>query len=277
MKSTDEAKTYLESLAKKAGLADDVIKALVSNADVVNDAKDHLARQDELSSGLDRARNEGERIAREANARVQQVNEWYEKTGNPTYQEALKEKARLQKYRETFGELEVSSPADGTQPRAANGRFATKEDLDAMGLSAVQVSRELSFIASDYNSRFGPKFGYLTPEEWDNFEKLAVSKGVRPVQAYRDWIKPKEDQIAKEAAEAKDKEVEAKIKAAYDEGARSVRTSRQWDGETTRTTDHFGRDLEALKQTPEAADKAGEEAFLKGWNDWQEAHAGDLR
>lgn len=275
MKTTDEAKAYLENLAKQAGLSEDAVKALTGKSEILTDVVQHLARQDELASGLDRARNESERIAREANMTVQQYKDWYEKTGNPAYQDALRQKQALEKYRSTFGEIEVDSNGATRDPKT--GKFVTREDLDAVGLSAVQVARELSLIASDYNSRFGPKFGYLTPEEWDNFEKVAVSKGVRPLQAYRDWIKPKEDQIAQEAATARDKEVEAKIKAAYDEGARSVRTSRQWDGETTRTTDHFGRDLEALKKDSDSQARDGDAAFLEAWNKWDEVHAGDLR
>jgi hypothetical protein len=277
VKTTDEVKAYLQDLGKQAGIDEESLNKLLRHDGVLKSVQESMTRHDELASGLDRARNESDRIAREANAAVQQYKDWYEKTGNPAYQDALKQKQALEKYRSTFGELEIESPTNGTVTRDVNGRFASRADLDAMGLSAVTVAKDLAYITADYNFRFGNKFGHLTPEQVDEFEKFAASKGVAPRQAYKLWIEPKEQQIAKEAAEAKDKEVEAKIKAAYEEGARSVRTSKQWDGETTRTTDHFNRDLEALKQTPEAAEKAGDEAFLKGWNEWQEAHAGDLR
>lgn len=271
MRTKDEAKAYLEGLAKKAGLDENGIKALLANDEVLEDARNSLTRHDEMASGIDRARNESK-------AKLDEMTKWYNEIAQPSVAEANKLRAAYNKYKDQYGDLDDGG---GTPPRNSNGQFVSRADLDAMGTSGVQVAKQLAFITSDYNSRYGSKYGYMTPEQLDEFEKFAVSRGKPPLESYKEWVAPKEKE-AREAAEAqRTADTDARIKAAREEGYREGQTRREWGNNSTKTnTDSFGRDLKTLKlakDDPDAADKVGEQEFMKAWEEYDQAHSADVR
>lgn len=264
MRTKDEAKSLIESWGKKAGLDDAGIKALVANDDILEEAKTHLARHDEMSSGIDRAKNE-------AKSKLDELTKWYNEVAQPSVAEASKLKAAHQKYRDQFGDLdEIASPA--------NPKFASKADLDTMVGNGYEVNKQYSWMTADYNSKFGPKYGSMEYEQLAEIEKLAVSRGIPPIQAYREWVAPKNKEISEAKQAADNAAVEARIKAAKEEGYKEGQSrGRQYQGESTRTnSDVFNRDLDAVKlakTNPDDADAAGDRAFIDAWNKWDETHA----
>src|SRR5689334_14460009 len=206
MRTKDEAKSYLESLGKKAGLDENGIKALLANEEVLEDARNHLTRHDEMASGIDRARNE-------AAAKIKEQEDWYNSIGKPAWEEAMRIKTANERYRQQFGDLEdVASPQGVT--RSGNGQFASRQDLEAFANTGAQVAKQLAFITSDYNSRFGTKYGPMTYEQLEEWEKFAVSRGKPPIDSYREWVRPKEEELRKADEERRNTEFEAKLKAA---------------------------------------------------------------
>lgn len=264
MRTKDDAKALVEKWAKAAGLDEDGVRKMISNESILEEARNNLAMHDELASGIDKARNESK-------AKLDELQRWYDTVAQPSVAEAERLRAAYRKYEDTYGPIDDGNGNGNGQPRNSNGQYVSRKDLDAVGLSAVQVGKQMAFITADYNSRFGQKFGPLTYEQVEEFEKFAVSRGSAPIQAYREWIAPKEKQLADEAKAAETSSWEAKLKAAREEGVREGQTRKQWGSEAARTTDGFGRDLKALKMDPADADKAGDEAFLEvmaaNWDD----------
>lgn len=267
MRTKDEAKALVKSWGEKAKLDEAGMKALLENDEILEDARNHLARHDEMSSGIDRAQNE-------AKTKLDEYTKWYNDVAQPAVAESNKIKAQHARYKDQFGDLDdVAGPTGNGNPK-----FASKQDVDQMAQSGVMVAKQLAFITSDYNSRYGAKYGFMTPEQLDEFEKFAVSRGRPPLDAYREWVAPKEREISEAKQAAEKTETEARIKAAREEGFKDGQTrGRQYQGESTRqNSDVFGRDPEAVKlakTNPDDADAAGDKAFLDAWNTWDEKHA----
>lgn len=273
MRTNDESKALLESWARRAGLDEAQIRTLVGNPENLEEIRTSLARHDEMSSAMDTARN-AETAAKQ---RMTELQGWYDQTANPAYQEALRVKQVNERYRQQFGDLEdVATPANGVPPRNANGQFVSRNDLNTMAQTGVHVAKNLAYITSDYNYRFGSKYGPLTPAQLDEYETFAVSRGLPPLDAYQQWIAPKVAKLAEEEAERQKADIDARIKAARDEGFRDGQTRRQWGGETAKTTDAFGRSLDAMKrdkESPEESENAGRNSFLEEWEKWNQPEA----
>lgn len=272
MRTIDEAKSLIESWGKKAGLNEDGLKALLGNEEILKEAQNHLTNHSEMASGIDRARNE-------AQAKLKEYTDWYNNIAEPSVKQANQLKAAYERYRQQFGDLE-GEPGNGGQPRNQNGQFVSRQELDAYATTGAQVAKQLAFITSDYNSRFGPKHGPMTYEQLEEWENFAVSRGKPPIESYREWIAPKEKELREAEAAKAQADTEARIKAAREEGFREGQTRRQWGSEAAKKTDNFGRDLKALetaKADPEAQDRAADAEFMKGWEEWDQAHAADVR
>ncbi len=273
MRTKDEAKAYLEGLGKKAGLDENGLRALLANDEVLEDARNHLTRHDEMASGIDRARNE-------AKAELDRLNKWYSDVAEPTVAQATKLRAAHDRYKEQYGDLDGGG-APGGGGRAPNGQFVSKQDLDNTASAGIQVAKQIAWITSDYNARFGSKYGPISYEQVEEWEKFAVSRGRPPVESYREWVAPKEKELRDEAEAKRNQDFQSQLKAAREEGIREGQTKRQWDSASTRkNTDQFGRDPEAVKlgkTDAAAADEAGDKAFIDAWDQWETAHAGDVR
>lgn len=264
MKSLEEAKAYMTQLAKEAGLDESATNAIVSglgNDKFAKGIQDGLARHDEMSSAMDRARNR----ENEVTAKLNQYDEWYNKTALPAVNEASQLRETLSKYETTYGKL-----ADGATTATPTGDWVRKADFDKAVndrlMSGVQITKQLTWATADYMKRFGE---VLDPDE---LEKVAVSRGLTPKLAYQEMIQPKvqaQEQKAREEAEAKHS---AALKASYEQGMKDARSKTNWGNETARQdTDVYGRDKEALKKSPEDAQDGANAAFLDAWSQAEEA------
>jgi hypothetical protein len=269
MRTKDEAVQYLTTLGHNAGLDEVSIAKILANESVVKDAQDHLARHDEMSSYMDKSRNEVSALQRQ----IADVNDWYNRIAAPAVAHAEKLKTGYEKYRTTFGELDdVAGPQNGNNGGNVNNvRWASKDEMNQIGLSAIQVAKQINRCGMDYFKRFGE---VLDPDE---LEKYAVSRGLAPDAAYREMIAPRVAEAEKKSAEEKETQHQGAIKAAREEGVREGMTRRQWGSESSKTTDSFGRDLEAIKKTPEDAQSNADQEFMKAWQQFDQEHASDLR
>lgn len=268
MRTIDEAKQYFEQLANEAGLDEASKQAILGSLGKEKFAKgvlDGLARHDEMSSAMDKARNAEQQAA----AKISEYQKWYSDVATPAVAKANQIQADLDRYRTTYGDLSAGPTGGNPDPAEAfKGKFASPKDVENIGNTAVQVAKALSWIQADHLKRFGD---VVDPDE---FEKFAVSRGLPPKQAYQEFIAPKvAEKAAKEKAQADEAHANA-LKAAREEGIREGMTRKQWNGETSRTTDVYGRDKESLKQTPEDAEEGAKAAFLDEWTKHETAQVG---
>lgn len=261
MRSLEESKAYLTQLAKEAGLDEAATNAIVSglgNEKFAKGIQDGLSRHDEMSSAMDKARNQ----VTEWEKKVNQYDEWYNKTALPAVNEATQLRESLSKYETTYGKL-----SDGPTAAPANPDWQKTFDkkVQDIGLSAIQVAKQISWASADYMKKFND---VLDPDE---LEKFAVSRGLTPKAAYQEMIQPKLQALEQKAREESEVKHAAALKASYEQGLKDARSKQGWGSETARQdTDVFGRDKEALKKTPEDAEDGARAAFLDAWSQAEE-------
>lgn len=196
----------------------------------------------------------------ERDARVKQYTEWYEKQAKPAYETNLKGIERLNAYEKAYGPLEEMNPREQHQAAAAAG--LTKEELEKIlteklaerDAAYVGLAKSFSRISQDHMVRF------KEPLDVDAVEKFALEKGLPLDRAYNDYIAPRVEK-------ARNEDIEARIKAAREEGAREARTRAGVPHDAKPSLPHplFDQKHVKAEELPNA-ERAAKDAFFDGWN-----------
>jgi hypothetical protein len=255
-----EAKEYFKNLAVKENLTEAEYDSILKAFDNEKTAKlvlDAFVPRPEYSTALDQ--KEKERLA--ALTSEKEVRDWYNTKGKPAYDQNQASIDLLNKYRETYGNLDA-----GERKELAKEAGMTKAEVEkfmdekltqsqnAMNTLLKQIPR----LATQHFKEFGEVL------DMDELEKLAVGKNLPVDIAYKEMIAPKVEE--RRQADFTKKLADAKL-----EGAREAR-SKMIPGDTASRTPNLLTDREKL---PEGADpdKISRDAFSQGWNDWAEKNA----
>lgn len=253
-----ETKAYFEGLAQKAGIPAEKIAGVLQALEDESVGKvvlDAFVPRPEFSKGLD-----GERA--KAEQAIATWKNWYEKDAKPAYDANVQGVELLKKYKERFGDLDMTSD-DKHAAAAASG--LTREDFQKL-LNEELAKRDTAYVgltktavkvAQDYMNRF------KKPLDVDGLEKFALEKGLPLDSAYKEFIAP-------EVESARNAEWEAKLKAAREEGARDA-LSKVRNPIDARPKDqpHMFWDRKEVPQgtTEQQQDRASREAFLTAWTE----------
>lgn len=260
-KKIDDLRQYWQEIATKAGLSQDVADSIsesLGNESVAKAFRQGFVPVPEHHSTLDEIKNN-------ADARVAQMNEWYNQTALPAYQTNLAGIERLRQYESVYGELD---PNTTTRQTANDLGFKSKAELDSYiqeqlrstQQTAANLMKVLPKLQVDYYNRFKEVL------DLNEVEKLAVTKGLSPEGAYNEYISPKVE-------EQRQKEFELKLKEAREQGERDAVSKYHLPVDTTpkESNPFFGREPAPEKaNTPLEEDRASRSAFLDGWNTYAE-------
>jgi hypothetical protein len=248
----EDAKQYFEKLAQDSGLDGDAQSAVLQaleNEKFARGVADGFIRHDEYSRGMDKVRS-----------REEELNKWYNDAAMPAYQTNVRGIEKLRQYETLYGDL-----TNGSSPASSSPSTPNREELDryledkfrARDQAYTGLSKTISKITFDYYKRFGE------PLDVDEVEKIALSRGMDPMSAYKEYISPK--------LEAQQKtEVDAKLKAARDEGYRDALTKHRLPVDTAPKdyNPFFDREVPKTGTSEVEADRASRSAFLEGWGNY---------
>lgn len=256
-RNVEDITKYWQKVVKDQGVpqeqADAVLKLLSDEAAGKAFAQAFVPQSD-YSRDLDKARDEWKGKADEALAKVNQYNDWYEKTAKPATEQYAKTADRLKKYEETFGALE-----DGARQQVPPD-VVTKKDLEEWTQRSAQntarVMKDLSSVTVDHFKRFGDTL------DVEALEKFAVENNLPIRQAYDSMIQPR-------LRERETADWEAKVKAAKEEGARDYASRHQLPVDPKPTESHPFFDRKEVPQgtSAMAQERASREAFFAGLNE----------
>jgi len=263
-------KQYWQELAKKAGVSEDKMKAVLEalgDPAVEKAFNEGFVETPRHHSTIDTKVNEFKGKLTEAEKKALQYEEWYNKTAKPTMDRYTSDFARLQKYEELYGKIDDAT--DRRQAIAATGM--TKEEVDAYvqtqlkqrDAAYVNMSKDIAFASADYIQRFKGD-----PLDLDQVEKIALEKGIPFRQAYREMISPKIEEM-------RNQEIEAKVKAARDEGYKDALSKHKLPVESAPKEPHpfFERKEVPANVSEREQDNRSREAFMEGWNNPKESAA----
>lgn len=260
----EEVRAYAEKLAQEAAL-DETQKAAfmqaLANEKIAKGFADGTMRQDEFSRQMDQIREKEK--AREAQMATMQQNygtweQWY-KQNEPR----LKQLAR---YEQTYGPLDDGGAGNGNAAAAAQMGMTKdefekllNERLSARDSAYSGVIKSMGKLVGDHYHRF------KEPLDVDGLEKFAVDNGVPLETAYERLIAPKVEAQRKA-------EVDALVKAKYDEGVRDGMTRARTTGDSRPRDASFSSVLDQKDElrnlNPRDREKTAEAAFFKGMDDW---------
>jgi len=168
-----------------------------------------VASREELSYGADdlkAARAQFDQDVQQARQTIDGWQKWYE--GYVSEEKSLKDKVAA--YEQQYGTLD---PAAGPTRKTTTAGISA-EDLQRMlaerDAAAIRFASELTNLQLEHRDRF------KTPLDSEGLIKFAVEQGNIPLRtAYRDFV-------AEQAKEFEQKELDAKLKAAREDGAREA-------------------------------------------------------
>src|SRR5690242_7246971 len=250
-----DLKSYWQELAKAQGLSDEdaaAVLQVLGNEKVAKAFQQGFVERPVFSSELDKTRNEWK-------SKVDQYNDWYQKTALPAHQQAQQAVELLNKYQQTYGSL------DGTAKfEAATGM--TQEQINKIlderqgqqNQAFMKVSKTLARASADYMKRFGDVL------DMDAFEDFAVKRGGDPWDAYNAFVAPKVQEATAAAETKRTQEFEEKLKAAREEGARDALSKRGLPTEVKTEPSMLRRYMDTPKEKLD--DNAGRTAFMEEYN-----------
>lgn len=260
--------TYWQELAAKSGLSQDKIKAI---SEVLGDETagkvfvEGFVAQSDYSRDLDKTRDEWKGKADEAAAAKVKYDEWYAKEAKPIYERNLKSWDELQKYRDLYGALDVTTP-DGNRGGGNNPAFLTKADLDKIladrssqdGVAYSRIVKDAAWITSDYVTRFPGK----PPIDWDELEKIVVTQGKAPKDAYKQLIEPLIE-------ERRTTEIEDRVKRERAAAVQEYQSTHQFPADSRPKGFHAIYDQAKAPEnmTEGEREKAGRDEFLRGFEE----------
>lgn len=207
--ATKTAIDAFKDLAKEAGWSEDQVTLALSKP-AFKELENGFIRQDEYSRSLDKARD--------LQAKVQEYNDWWSKTG-PAVEGLRAKEVALARYQERFGDLENANPQ--------HVQAVTGVSLDDVQKMLAQRDQNFSGLLKDglrIASRHAAAFGEEL--DVDALEKIALEKRVPLTQAYEELVAPRvrERETAKTQAEIK-RQVDEQVKDELSRRALSPGTS----------------------------------------------------
>lgn len=259
-------KQYWQELAKKTGLSEEdtqAVLAVLGKEAVSKTFSEGFVAVSEHHSTIDKAKQEWQAKQEAAEARALEWKKWYEEQGKPAYETNLRGINDLQKYRDLYGALD-DSVAKGDKTKAASGdQMLTRKDIEelfkARDSAYVGLSKTMTTIALDHLNRF------KVAPDMDALETFALEKGLPLDQAYKAFIEPKVEA-------ARNAEVEVRIKAAREEGARDALSQHGLPDNVVQKPKGFSpiRDGYKLPEAGADPDRVSREAFMAGMNEaWE--------
>jgi hypothetical protein len=261
-RTTEDLKAYWQELADKAGLDPQVVANM--NAALGDEAVARTFRQafvpvPDHHSQLDQ-------IRAEADATKTRYEDWYANTALPAYQTNLNGIDRLHQYEAVYGEL---SPGEATRSDANALGFKSKAELDkylddrlrAERAGTVSLMKSIPKMSVDYLHRFGEVL------DTDEIEKISIRDSLPPDLAYERYIAPRVET-------QRQKDFDAKLKEAREQGAREAMTKNHIPIDSTprESSPFFDRDAPTPPPANEfEADRASRAAFMDGWVNYKDA------
>lgn len=244
-----DAKQYYTELLKSAGVADDklqVVMGVLGEESVTKKLDEDLLkprlRQDEFSRKMD-----------EVSATMKRNNEWYAKE-LITYEELQRAKADYEQKMAALG-TDPNNPPGPKPTTHSVGDVVTKKELEEMLAkrdgSVITIVKNAVKFQGDHIQRFGK------PMDVDALEKIAVENNLPLDQAYAKMIAPQLE--AKTQAD-----IDARIKAAKEEGAREFASTHKIPVDTKPREPHLIFDKSATASKPTESDLRN--SFVDTWN-----------
>lgn len=262
--TAQEIAAYWQELAKKAGVPEERVKAVVealSDETVSKAFAEGFLTQPEYNRGLDKNKSEWESKVQEASAQAVKLNDWYEKEAKPAYEQNLHGIDTLKKYQELYGALDGTgdSKTNGDPPKDVLTRTELNEELRKRDQNVVDLTKTAMRISSDYTNRFKEP---MSEEKLNELEKLAVDNSIPLGKAYEMWIAPRVNTMEREALEAKyeKKTVEAVADALSQHNLPVGSAAPEYHP-------FFNRDKVEGELSEVDKRSRSKEAFTKGWNE----------
>lgn len=267
----DEARAHFTRLAQESGLSAEQTTAFLQameNERFRGSLSTGYKRHDEYSRDMDALRAEKERLRT-----------WYEREELPKYQLYQQGTEELRKYKERYGSLDdglnngqggMSTTNQYTNGNGNSYRGLSKEDLDKYvedklrlrDQAYVDLTKSTMKAQNDFVRRFGRT---LEDKEVDEIEKYALDHNMHFSQAYKEYISPR----VEEARETRHKEEIEKAKA---EAVRDFQSRMKLPIDTKPKDAHpfFDRKTPDKSLSEQDQDRNSREAFMQGWNNYQE-------
>jgi hypothetical protein len=259
MAKIEDYKAYWMELAAKAGVPQDKAQAM---ADVMGDEavakalKQGFKAIPDYSYDLDQVRD---RTKAEATAEAKAFyDNWYKTTGEPAYLEHQRIADEYKRYKETYGDLDGGGNGNGNR----NAPSYTKEDilkevesrLAARDAAVVNLTKQSWRYPLRHYKQFGEE---IDPDALEKF--AADNKFSNLDEAYLAFIRPKMEAKAQV-------EMEAKLKAAKEEGAREALSRHKIP--TDSKPREYVNPLNPANVVPKDADpdQFSRDEFLKAWD-----------
>lgn len=256
-KEIDDLRQYWQEIATKAGLPEDKVSAIsgvLGDESVARAFRQGFVPVPEHHSTLDQMKNR-------VTSREQELNDWYQRVAVPAYQSNLSGIEKLRQYESLYGEIDGSA----TNNPGAETMNLTPEEIDrrleeklrARDQAFVGLVKAIPRMSFDYYKRFGEVL------DSDAVEKIALENGLPPDLAYERYIAPKVEA-------QRSVELEAKIKAAREEGYRDALSKSHLPVDSTpRDSNPFFEREEPKPGTSDLEqDRGSRQAFLEGWNNY---------
>ncbi len=257
---------YAQELFKKAGIEGDKAKAVLDALGDETMAKafsEGFVETPRHHSTLDKTVGEYKGKLTEAEKRAKEVNDWYASNGKPAYDWALANQKKLKDYEDLYGPIE----SGGDRRAAAQVAGMTQEQVAAFveqrekqrDVAYVSMAKDIARASGEHLSRFKETL------DIDAVEKLALERGLSFGQAYQAMVAPRVE-------EQRNTEIEARVKAAREEGARDALSKHRLPMDTKPREPHpiFDRKEPAQGVSEFQQDRQSKESFLEGWNNYQE-------
>ena len=266
MAKVEDYKAYWMELAAKAGVPEDKAKAMaetLGDEAVAKAFKQAFKAVPDYSYDLDQVRD---KTKAEAVAEAKKFyDDWYNAQAKPAYEHNLKIIEEYNRYKSIYGDI---NNAEGTGNNAgANPGYLTERQAEelinkamaAQNAAYVGLTKNSMRIATQHLREFGE---VLDP---DDLDKFAANKGFTNLdQAYKEYVSPR-------VAERQAKDMETKLKAAREEGAREAlsRAKHPGDSHGRGYVNPFTKQGEALPKDA-VPEEHSRNAFLDGWENYKE-------
>ena len=250
-----DLKGYWQELAKAQGLSEEETAAVLQalgNEKVAKAFQSGFVERPVFSSELDKTRNEWK-------SKVDQYDNWYKTTALPSVQKAQEAAELLGKYQQTYGTLDGT-----TEFKAATGMTQEQitkilDERDAQRNQAyMKVTKTLTRAATNHLKQFGEEL------DMDAFETFAVNRGGDPMDAYNAFIQPKVQERSAQAEVKRQQEMDDRLKAAREEGARDALSKRGLPQEVKTEPSMLRKYMDTPRE--KLSDSSGRAAFMEEWN-----------
>lgn len=255
----EEAKAYALKIAQESGVAPEVATQIASAFDNDKFFNGFVPRPE-----VDRSLNSERQRYNEFKTRNEYLEQQWYPEAKRVREQAEGVLSRLTKYQQLYGEIDESDP--NAVRRAANATGLSKEDVQAMlteHLSTALSSRDaatldLLDIREEHLERFKKRIpmnefeGYVAQQR-----KAGRNDSLRSL--YKDWVQPELEKV-NEAS------IEARLKAAREEGAKDFASRHKLPVDSKPREAHLLFDRKGEDGKPETS-RSGRDAFLEVLND----------